>query len=75
MGRRDLLSAPVSLLCFLFPVQHVFLEYDCIMSVFVKLLFGRAVADIPPYVDILADLAAHSHEWLHDNSAVIADIP
>ena len=36
---------------------------------------GRTVADIPPYVDILADLAAHIHERLHDNSAVIADIP
>ena len=58
----------------LFPIQHVFLEYDCVVSVFVKLFFGCAVADIAPYMDVLTNLSTHGDEWLHDYGAAIPDV-
>ena len=54
--------------------KHVSRECQSLSRGFVHLGFVRVVAQIAPNPDIVADLAAHLDEGLHDDYAAITDL-
>ena len=58
----------------LLPLQHIALESNGILRVFIKLGFCCAAAEVVPDMDVSSYLSAHGDKRLHDNGSVILDI-